>query len=142
MAHVVKTKDLQVGMRVVEPILGKKGDVKVNKGEVLSQLHVDKLKKWKGVDEANPKGLKVESSRASGSAVPDVVDKPWLSPLVEKKAKKNLQSKVAVPAMYDEEGNLLNPSPLERELAQRENERKNNKAESGKKSGRGSSKKN
>jgi len=124
MGHTVKTKDLQVGMKVVAPIVGVKGDIKVNKGEILSKGHVDKLNTWKGVDAANPKGIEVESSRASGSALPSVVDKPWESPIVQANSKKKLQSSSRVPGIYDENGKLLNPSPLERELEAREAARK------------------
>lgn len=128
--HVVKTQDLQAGMRVVKPILGKKGDIKVARGEVLSGAHVEKLRKWKGVDKANPRGIEVESTPLhSGGALPDVIDAPWKSPLVEAKSKDNLQKKsFAVPAMKDENGKILNPSPLEKELQKREqNEPTDNK---------------
>ncbi|MEY2702361.1 MAG: hypothetical protein RLY43_994 [Bacteroidota bacterium] len=121
MAHSVQVKDLQVGMRVTKDVLGKRGDVKVRTGEVLSNLHVTKMKDWEGLDAANPKGIEVESSLHSGSEYPETVMKPWLSPVIQAKSKKNLQSTMTVPAMYDEAGKLLNPSPLEKELESREN---------------------
>lgn len=107
MSYTVQTKDLQVGMRMVNPILGKKGNIKVNKGEVLSEAHVKKLNKWKGVDEANPRGLEVESSRATGSEMPNVVKEPWKSPVIEQKSKQNLQSKMTVPVSFDSKGNII-----------------------------------
>ncbi len=123
MGHIVKTKDLQVGMRMVSPILGKKGDVKVNAGEILSKAHVDKLNKWKGVDDANPRGIEVESSPLhSGSEMPNVVANPWESPIIQAKSKQNLQSSISVPAITDKDGRVLNPSPFEKRIAQRENE--------------------
>jgi len=123
MAHTVRTNDLQVGMKVKNPILGKNGSVKVNAGEVLSNMHVTKLKKWKGVDAANPRGIEVESSPLhSGDELPRVVDKPWESPLVQAKAKQKLQSSVSVPAILDEAGNVTNLSPLEKELESRKDE--------------------
>jgi len=126
MSYSVKAKDLQVGMKVVNPILGKKGDIKVRSGEILSNQHVTGMKKWKGLDEANPGGMVVESSPLhSGSDVPSVIDKPWESPIVEKNAKHNLQTKsFAVPAIRDAHGNVLNPSPIEREFAVKEKEKK------------------
>jgi len=111
-------------MRVVKPVLGKKGDIKVNAGEILSKAHVTKMQGWKGLDAANPKGIEVDSSaRHSGSELPDIVDHPERSPLVEAKAKQNAQSRITVPGIYDENSKCLNPSPLERELAAREKEK-------------------
>lgn len=42
----VGVNDLQAGMIVKKDVLGRKNKVLVNAGEVLSQLHVEKLKKW------------------------------------------------------------------------------------------------
>lgn len=109
MSRSVKTADLQAGMRVTEDVLGKKGDVKVNKGEILSQLHVTKMKKWVGLDAANPGGIYVESTPMhSGRAIPSVVDRPWESPVVEGQAKKKMQSKMQVDCAFDKEGNIIN----------------------------------
>ena len=109
MSHTVRANDLQVGMKVREPILGKKGDIKVNKGEILSGGHVDKIKKWKGIDAANPNGIQVESTPKGDSvgAVPSIVDEPWRSPLVEQKSKNNLQRSVAVSVEFDKDGNII-----------------------------------
>lgn len=120
---VVKAKDLQVGMKVKENILGKKGDIKVRKGEVLSGMHVNAMKSWQGLDDANPNGMQVESSPLnSGQELPNTVNRPWESPLIENAAKKKLESTLQVPGIYDENGKCLNPSPLEKELAQKEEE--------------------
>lgn len=122
MSKSVKVNDLQVGMKVTADVLGKRGDVKVSQGEILSNLHVTKMKSWKGLDEANPKGIKVESSPLhSGDEFPRTVMHPWESPVIQAHSKNKLQSTISVPAILDETGKCLNPNPLERELTKRDN---------------------
>ena len=112
MSRSVKTASLQAGMRVTEDIVGKKGDIKVRRGEILSQMHVTKMKKWKGLDESNPRGIQVESSPLhTGTQMPNTVDKPWESPLVEKTAKNKLGSSMRVSHGFDKEGNIIEGVP-------------------------------
>lgn len=121
MIKSVKVNDLQVGMKVAVDVLGKRGDVKVRQGEILSNLHVTKMKSWKGLDEANPRGIEVESSPLySGDEYPRTVMHPWESPVIQAHSKNKLQSTILVPAILDETGKCLNPNPLERELARKE----------------------
>ncbi len=113
MSQTVKVAGLQAGMKMAEPILGKKGDIKVHKGEILSQMHVAKLNKWVGVDEANPRGIEIESAPLhTGQLMPGVVDKPWESPLVKQKAKENMQSKTTV-SVDIKDGKVLHEETVE-----------------------------
>lgn len=106
MRNSIKTKDLQAGMRVTEHVLGKKGDIKVNKGEILSKMHVDKMQRWHGLDEANPRGIFVENAPLhTGQIMPSVVDNPEKSPLIQKTA--TTRKKYAQGMDVDEDGNIL-----------------------------------
>lgn len=42
----VRIGDLRAGMRLTEPIRGVRGKILVNSGEILSQKHVDQIRKW------------------------------------------------------------------------------------------------
>lgn len=42
----VHVKDLQVGMRLLQPIRGYRMKVLVDEGEVLTQKHVDQIREW------------------------------------------------------------------------------------------------
>ena len=120
----LKTSELQVGMKVKDNILGARGDVKVNKGEVLSKMHIDKLNQWNKtglVDQLNPRGFETESTIKSGSDIPAVIDRPDLSPVIQGQSKAKLQSQMSVPIdikdgkviRYDAQGNPIPDEPIE-----------------------------
>jgi len=117
MTRSVTVKDLQVGMKVSEPVLGKKGDIKVNKGEILSKTHVDKMQRWAGLDAANPRGIQVESTLKTGTDIPDIVDHPERSPIIETGAKKKLTSSMQVPVGFDKEGNVIEDAKTTKRVA-------------------------
>ena len=120
MSKNVKVADLQPGMKVAEHVVGKKGDVKVRKGEILSQMHVEKMKKWKGLDDANPRGICIESTPLkTATLMPEIVDHPEKSPLIERGAKQKLQKSMAVKVAFDKEGNIIQDEPTQTDKTKR-----------------------
>ena len=115
---VTNADQLQVGMVVKQDVVGKKGDVKINKGEVITQLHIDKLKKWsKGKDAKGNTGdifaynrgaIEIGSDpRQTGGLYPKVEKEPWRSPVIESGAKNKNQSSMRVPCDIDDNGNIV-----------------------------------
>lgn len=70
----IKFADLQPGLRVLQNIYGARGQILIFHGEVLSGLHITKIKKWDAPDQGwgrlrnhQPRWDEVEVQTALGS---------------------------------------------------------------------------